>query len=243
MAKRLFWKEKYSNFLFYLLLGLAAIVGLFVFKASLKTTYYPESYLPQYYQSAVGYYKQHLFASAFKKLRLILKIDPDYKDAHILLGDIYYENGLYREAIKEYQKAIEIDSMDKAAYLKLAVTYWEIEKYELATRVFESMLKKFDPNDISIINNLASCYSKIGLYSIAFRKYKEILRINPRYAKAHYNIGTIYFTYYEDYKAAIKEWIKTLRLDPSIEEARVYIESARYKLKNKEKEHADKIGK
>lgn len=243
MAKRLFWKEKYPNFLFYLLLGLAAIVGLFVFKASLKTTYYLESYLPQYYQSAVRYYKQHLFASAFKELRFILKIDPDYKDAHVLLGDIYYENGLYREAIKQYQKAIEIDSMDKAAHLKLAVTYWEIEKYELAARVFEGMLKKFDPKDISIINNLASCYTKIGLYTTAFRKYEEILRINPRYAMAHYNIGTIYFTYYEGYKAAIKEWIKALRLDPSIEEARVYIKSARHKLRNKEKEHVDKIGK
>lgn len=203
--------------------------------------YYPKAYLSQRYSNAVKYYNKHLFASAVSELRGILKIDPDYKDTYVLLGDIYRNSGLYPEAIKQYLRAIGIDSMDKSIHYKLALAYWQMGNYTASAREFNFMLKNFNSGEIDLINNLASCYSKIRLYKPALEKYKEILKLDPRYATAYYNIGTIYFTYHQDYKKAIKEWIKALRINPEMEEARVYISNAKILLK--EKSHAQKTRK
>lgn len=116
---------------------------MFFLKTSFKETYYPKSFLSQYYLSAVKYYKQHLFASAHKEIRRVLKIDPDYKDAYILLGDIYRESGLYPEAIRQYRKGVRIDLMDRNVHYKLALSYWNIGNYIEAAREFNILAKKF----------------------------------------------------------------------------------------------------
>lgn len=239
MARPLSWKENHSKFFLILFCSLFFIAWIFILKSCLsKSTYYPKAYLSQYYSNAVKYYNEHLFASAVSELRGVLKIDPDYKEAYILLGDIYRNSGLYPEAIRQYLRAIEIDSMDKATRYKLALAYWQMGNYTASAREFNFMLKNFNSDEIDLINSLACCYSNIGLYKPALEKYKEILKLDPRYAKAYYNIGLIYFSYYQDYKQAIKEWIKTLRIDPEMEEARVFISNAKILLK--EKSHAQK---
>lgn len=236
MARLLSWKEKYFNIFFFLFLGVLFTAWMFFLKTSFKETYYPKSFLSQYYLSAVEYYKQHLFASAYKEIRHIFKIDPDYKDAYILLGDIYRESGLYPEAIRQYKKVVRIDPMDRNAHYKLALLYWNIGNYIDSAREFNILVKKFDLKGGDIINNLASCYSNIGLYTSALEKYKEVLKLEPRYASAYYNIGVIYFNHYQDYERAIKEWLKALWFDPDMEEARVYISNAKIMLKEKRHE-------
>jgi len=239
MARLLSWKENRFKFFLILFCILFFIAWIFILKSCLsRSTYYPKAYLSRHYSNAVKYYNEHLFASAVSKLIGILKIDPDYKDAYILLGDIYRNSGLYPEAIRQYLRAIKVDSMDKSSHYKLALAYWQMGNYTASAREFNFMLKNFNSDEIDLINNLASCYRNIGLYKPALEKYKKVLKLDPRHATAYYNIGTIYFTDYQDYKRAIKEWIKALRIDPEMEEARVYISNAKILLK--EKHHAQK---
>lgn len=236
MARLLSWKEKYLKIVFSLFLGVLFTAWVFFLKTSFKETYYPKSFLSQYYLSAIKYYEQHLFASAYKEIKRVLKIYPDYKDAYILLGDIYTESGLYPEAIRQYMEAARIDPMDRNVHYKLALSYWNIGNYIEAAKEFNILVKKFGLKDIDIFNNLGSCYSNIGLYASALEKYKEVLKLEPRYATAYYNIGVIYFNHYQDYKRAIKEWLKALWFDPDMKEAKVYISNAKIMLKEKRHE-------
>ena len=243
MGRLLSWKKGNFRFFFVLSFVLLFIVGILIFKQCLNKTYYFKSDLPQYYLSAVKYYKEHLFASAIKETRRILKIDPNYKDAYVLLGDIYVDIGLYHEAIRQYLKATEIDSMSKDAHCKLALAYWQIGDYAHSGRVFETILRTIDPNDIALKHNLASCYLNQSLFRMAMEKYREILKLDPNYAIAYYNIGIIYFNYYQDYQKAIAEWTKALEINPNMEEAtkaKVFIKNARIKLEEESSAEGNK---
>jgi Tfp pilus assembly protein PilF len=63
--------------------------------------------------------KRNEHAKALELLEELVKMSPDFADAHFLLGQAYA--GLYKniEAIHSFRKAVELDPDDKRAKMML----------------------------------------------------------------------------------------------------------------------------
>ncbi len=129
------------------------------------------------YDDHVATYDQAIFS--YQKA---LKIDPHYADAYNNLGVLYYKKGKYREAIEELKKATEI-TPDYPGVQFLEKSISELER-EVEKR----------PDDIRAHWELAFRYQKRSYPGLATLEFKEVIRINPRIAEAHYQLGNYYLS-------------------------------------------------
>jgi len=60
--------------------------------------------------------------------------------------------------------------------------------------------------------NIGFCYDKLKTYSKAIEAYKQVIRIYPDYAIAHYSLGVAYLLI-RDRNSAINEYIILKELD------------------------------
>ena len=64
--------------------------------------------------------------------------------------------------------------------------------YKKAIEYYTEELKK-TPTDVQLRNNLGITYIRLARYDDAFREYQKAIAIDPNYAKAHYNLGLVYY--------------------------------------------------
>jgi len=79
--------------------------------------------------------------------------------------------------------------------------------------------------------NLGVCLEKLGQSGEAERSYRRALLLNPRYTRAHFNIGVLYWK--KDLRQAVREFEAALRIDPNDAQSRKYYEIARRRLSQK----------
>jgi len=84
---------------------------------------------------------QQNYAQALKNVEKVLSKDPNFIDAHILLGQIRYDQNAFVEAEKSFEQALELDSdySDLVPYM-LGVTEWRLDKFTEAGQHFEAYL-------------------------------------------------------------------------------------------------------
>ncbi len=139
------------------------------------------------YDNHVATYDQALFS--YQKA---LEIDPRYADAYNNLGVLYYKKGRYGEAIEELKKAIEITpDYPGARFMEKSIS--ELER-EVEKR----------PDDIRAHWELAFRYQKRGYPGLATLEFREVIRINPRIAEAHYQLGRYYLSIGQEEKTIIE---------------------------------------
>ena len=84
-----------------------------------------------------------------------------------------------------------------------------------------SLIEKFPES--SILQNITgACYAGLGENLNAVECYKKAIAISPEYAKAHYNLGGIYFEM-EKFHDSIESYSRSLEIDPNNFEAHYYI--------------------
>ena len=102
----------------------------------------------QYEEAVRKYAKESLYSNAIAVCRKMMRLNPDYIDAHRLLGDLYFEQGFGGEAVGYV--------LDYAAKL--------IDKGDL-TRAVDSLKKviEFAPDKVKVREQLAELYTHLGL--------------------------------------------------------------------------------
>jgi tetratricopeptide (TPR) repeat protein len=156
--------------------------------------------------------------------------------------------GAYRESLPDLIGAwsMKRNSPQTAAYLGFAYFQsGEMEKardaYVLADRLFSETLTlaeqyhslpelkanvRRSAADASL--NLGVCYEKLGNRGEAERHYRRAIALNPRYARAHFNIAVLYWG--SDLRRSVAELEAALRADPHYAPARKYLSVAKRKL-------------
>ncbi|HBO84880.1 MAG: hypothetical protein A2073_01870 [Deltaproteobacteria bacterium GWC2_42_11] len=88
------------------------------------------------YEAAKAYYDMENFSSAVEQLEEILKIDPGFIPAHVLLGSIYYKQGKPSSAVKVWERAyrkyhhISLFMQIEELYLRESLPYRIIKLYK-----------------------------------------------------------------------------------------------------------------
>ena len=90
--------------------------------------------------------------------------------------------------------------------------------YDEAIVQYEQALK-YDPKNLSVINNLALVYLKKDDPQKALSTCKRLFSVDEKYAKGHANAGLVYIIL-NDADNAMREWNRALELDPDLREAR-----------------------
>jgi len=93
------------------------------------------------YYRANQYKKNRLVDKAIQDYKTVIKITPDFIDAHYELAAIYFNQKLYPQAKTGLTKVIEIDPTYKPqAYYYLGLTYWEENDFDNAIINFDHFL-------------------------------------------------------------------------------------------------------
>ena len=90
---------------------------------------------------------------AQKLYNQVLKIDPNYVDAHNNLGIIFKALGEHQKAKSCYEKAIELNPNFAHAHNNLGVIFKDLGEYQKAKECYEKVIE-IDPNYVGVHNNL-----------------------------------------------------------------------------------------
>jgi tetratricopeptide (TPR) repeat protein len=121
------------------------------------------------------------------------------------------------KAVASFQKAVEQDPEYYHAYIQLGILY-ATKNSPLAVDYYNNALKK-NPNSIEARYGLGMFYQENEEYNKAIIEYDSILRIDPKYKQAHYNLGYIHLVYLKVYNQAVKHFTAAIECDAKYAEA------------------------
>ncbi len=111
---------------------------------------------------------------AVAKLQEILKIEPGFCDAHILLGHTFLEDGKIDEAIAEFTYVIKCDPTSNDAKVGLGMAHAKKGDTDKALEYFQSALK-LNPKPEKVYYEMGKAYEKKGDLGKAVESYKLAL--------------------------------------------------------------------
>jgi tetratricopeptide (TPR) repeat protein len=106
-------------------------------------------------------------------------------------GSRYYQAQDWTRALFDFKRAIEMDDTLPEAYYNLGLVYWRLGDYEHARQLFQNALaRRSNWPDARCM--LARVYVQQRLGLKAVEHLNEILKVNPTYAAAYYELGNCY---------------------------------------------------
>jgi serine/threonine protein kinase len=102
-----------------------------------------------------------------------IRLDPNYFNAYVNLGDLYMEKGILTFAMEEFQNALKINHDSIKVHKKLAKTYFEMRRSTESIKEYLVILT-LDPKDVKIYLELAAIHELI-------RDYETALSLNQKF--------------------------------------------------------------
>lgn len=185
------------------------------------------------------YAAQARYADAAAQFQKAVSIQPDYR-AYSNLGYVYFSLGRYGDAARVYESAVKLNAHDYRPWLYLADAYDRApgepgrarQAFEKAAALIEQQ-RAVNARDITLVTDLADCYSMLGRTSEALALLRRTLASAPD-AHQMFRAAEIY-TQAGDRDAALVWLTKAIRggypvsdvrLDPTFTPLR---DDARYK--------------
>ncbi len=162
------------------------------------------------------YFFLKLFNEAKICFEKVVKINPDYLDAHYFYAHMLEDNFNDKEGAKEhYEKALKIDKDS----VKVHVSYGTLlcEKFNDIERAKEHYDKalKIKPNDANILYNYAILFEeKFNDINGAKEYYDKVLAINPNHFETHLNYA-ILLNKLNEVKEVNWHYKRALEIDPN----------------------------
>ena len=173
----------------------------------------PEAFLKlaELYFYIKGYQKSVYYANE------ALKLDKHLVRAYYIKGFVYKEKGDTALAVSSFNTVLDIQPEDYDACIQLGNIY-SVRKSVLALQYYNNALK-YRPGSTEAFYNRGLFYQMTGQFDKAMFDYETILKLDPKYADAYYNIGFINSVEKKDYKTAIVNFTDAIRCDEQYAEA------------------------
>ena len=121
----------------------------------------------------------------------VLKINPNYTNAHYNLGVTFKELGENQKAKDCFEKTIEINPNYTNAHNNLGNIFQELGEYQKAKDCFEKTIE-INPNYTNAHYNLGITFKELRENQKARDCYQKVIEINSNHVDAHYNLGLIF---------------------------------------------------
>lgn len=117
-------------------------------------------------------------AGAQRLYREILRIAPEYADAHYLLGCIENEAGRHQEALPHLRNAVRIDRANPHFHLTMGEALYSLGLWHESLTCFQRAAE-LDPGNFHCWTNLGSAYEKLGRSEEASQSFEKALAMAP----------------------------------------------------------------
>ncbi|RFC54422.1 tetratricopeptide repeat protein [Brumimicrobium aurantiacum] len=163
---------------------------------------------------------------ALSSYQTALQIDPDYFIGHLNTGWLLTSMGDHRLALEYYVNAAELKPENVNSLYGIAKSYQDLGEYENALKEYRN-IKKIEPKFyIADFNQgYIKHYYQEELDSAAYF-YDQVLRANPDYPAAWYQMGEAYFAQ-ERYSEAGRAYAEAIRIDEDFTPAKEAAEKLR----------------
>lgn len=123
------------------------------------------------------------FSEARTRFEEIVKLQPEFLDAHILLADIAYKQHDAAETLQQAEAALEIDPQNLHARMLRGSALLEQGNLEQADAVFESLAQQV-PQSVDVKLKLAEVSLRRRKFAEAETAYNKILDDHPKEVRA-----------------------------------------------------------
>lgn len=138
------------------------------------------------------YYEQGRVKEALSEINEAIKLDSEDARFYQFLGYIHFSMGNYDEAEAAYIKTLEMKPDLTDARNHLGALYLAMDRFDDALKEFRIALKdRFYPTPEIIYFHIGEVYRKMDDLEEAAAHLRRALEINPKYYRAHYELGNI----------------------------------------------------
>jgi tetratricopeptide (TPR) repeat protein len=157
------------------------------------------------------------YDQALEKLERSRRLDAEFADTFVLLGEVYAQQGELESAIEAYQRAAALDPKRADAYRGLAQIYAHQERFDEAIAAYQQVLA-LAPRDSRAYQNLALLYEEQGRLDEALEAALRAAELAPGEPTVHLILGDVYRLRGE-LDAAIRAYQQALVADPQAVQA------------------------
>jgi tetratricopeptide (TPR) repeat protein len=147
--------------------------------------------------------------SSFKK---VIKIEPQYGPAYLLLGTAYMQTKEYGEARSAFEKVSKLEPANAAAFLGIGASLNQQGEFLAAQSPLLKSLE-LNPNSAEAHYELGRGYWALGKWQDASHHVRKALAIDKEFAMPHVLMGNVYLRE-KNANAALAEFQEYLHLDP-----------------------------
>ncbi len=157
-------------------------------------------------------------SSAYKEVKMGLKIDPFNEQLLFGLGNIFFFQNNFLKAVESYQKLIRINPVHKDAWCNLAGAYHSLGQYAKAVSTYDQALL-LDDTMVDCLCSQAVSYHALAEYENAINSCSKAISIQENYIDAYFNKAHSLQALFR-FNEAIAEYKKVLQIDPFHNKAR-----------------------
>ncbi len=119
-------------------------------------------------------------------------INPNYAEAHTVLGSTRLYTGHFEDAIACFERAMALDPYFPGLWLYFkAQAAYQLGRYPEAVALLKRRIQRNPETDLARAL-LAACYGQLGLVDEAQEAWRELMRVNPGYSLGKNRVETPY---------------------------------------------------
>ena len=126
------------------------------------------------------YLGQKKFQQALDVCNDFARLAPKNATPLHLRGMMHWALNQKELAEKQFTQAIAIDRSQPQSYLSLSQLYWQMRRHSEATAILEKYLKKVDPTNFAVRQQLAEQYLKLKKVSQAVHEFTYLRQKQPK---------------------------------------------------------------
>jgi tetratricopeptide (TPR) repeat protein len=191
------------------------------FEASLKVE---DQNWEAHYNLALALLRRGERAQAIHALQTAIQQKPDSVSSHFALGSIFEDEKKLENAEEHFRSALNVDPHFSPSAIKLSEVLISVGRPQAAVACLEDTVKQLPSEQAEPVRAaLGVAYAANGEMEKALITLKNLIAEQPDSADAHFNLGLVYARQGQskDEEAAVTEFQEALRLDPSMDPARI----------------------
>jgi tetratricopeptide (TPR) repeat protein len=177
-----------------------------------------------HYNLALALLRKGDRAGAIHELQTASRQKPDSVSSHFALGSVFEDEKKLANAEEQFRSALKIDPHFAAGAIKLSEILITEGRPQAAVACLEDAVKQAPPDQAEPVEAaLGVAYTANGEMEKALATLKDLVAAQPDSADAHFNLGLVYARQGQskNEEAAAAEFRETLRLDQSMDPARI----------------------
>ncbi len=149
---------------------------------------------------------------AIRFLTSLLQENPNAAELHAQLGMVYYQLKDYEHAVLSFGRAVQLDDSSLAHTMNLVEVLLADRRFPVAIQLLSAVEPKFR-GQVPFHYNWALAYYGARDFHTSLQQFREVSRIDSRFAPAHYFQGNC-LAAEGSYDQAETEYRKALELRP-----------------------------